>query len=67
MVGRMAYVWGWPMMKQINRRACFAKAPEPGRLDGVLPVPIGYISMLPDYIASDQRFVTCAGFLALDK
>ena len=76
MVGRMAYLWGWPMVNQINRRASFAKAPEPGRLGGVLPVaPIGYVSMLTDYIAPDQRFVTCpnqdtvygAGFLALDK
>src|SRR6516162_9115748 len=34
MVGRIAYVWGWPMVNQINRRASFAKAPEPGRLGG---------------------------------
>jgi hypothetical protein len=37
--------------------------------------PTGYVSMLTDYIAPDQRFVTCsnqdtvcgAGFMALDK
>jgi len=76
MVGRTAYVWGWPMVNQINRRASFAKAPEPGRLGGVLPIaPIGYIGMLTDYIAPDQQFVTCpnqdtvygAGFFSLDK
>jgi hypothetical protein len=76
MVGRMAYVWGWPMVNQINRRASFAKSPEPGRLGGVLPVaPTGYIGMLSDYIAADQTFVTCpnqdtvygAGFMSLDK
>jgi hypothetical protein len=76
MVGRMAYVWGWPMVNQINRRASFAKAPEPGRLGGVLPIaPIGYVSMLTDYIQPDQRFVTCpnqdtvygAGFMALNR
>jgi hypothetical protein len=75
-VGRMAYIWGWPMVNQINRRASFAQVPEPGRLGGVLPIaPTGYVSMLTDYIAPDQHFVTCpnqdtvygAGFLALDK
>jgi hypothetical protein len=76
MVGRAAYVWGWPMVNQINRRASFAQAPEPGRLDGVLPVaPVGYVTMLTDYIAPDQHFVTYpnqdtvygAGFMSLDK
>ena len=76
MVGRMAYVWGWPMVNQINRRASFAQAPGPGRLGGVLPIaPTGYVGMLNDYIAPDQTFVTCpnqdtvygAGFMSLDK
>jgi hypothetical protein len=75
-VGRAAYVWGWPMVNQINRRTSFAQAPEPGRLGGVLPVaPVGYVTMLTDYIAPDQHFVTCpnqdtvygAGFMSLDK
>jgi hypothetical protein len=76
MLGRMAYVWGWPLVNQINRRASFAQAPEPGRLGGVLPIaPVGYVSMLTDYIAADQHFVTCpnqdtvygGGFMSLDK
>lgn len=76
MVARSAYLWGWPLVNQINRRASFAKAPEPGRLSGVLPVaPIGHVCMLTDYIASDERFVTCpnqdtvygAGFMALER
>jgi hypothetical protein len=75
MVARMAYVWGWPMVNQVNRRASFAQVPEPGRLGGVLPVaPTGYVGMLTDYIAADQHFVTCpnqdtvygGGFMALD-
>jgi hypothetical protein len=75
-VARNAYLWGWPLVNQMNRRATFAKAPEPGRLGGVLPVaPTGYVSMLTDYIAADERFVTCpnqdtvygAGFMALDR
>ena len=36
-VGRMAYLWGWPMVNQMNRRAAITMAPHPGRLNGVLP------------------------------
>src|SRR5215475_5131244 len=75
-VGRIAYLWGWPLINQLHRRATFAKAPEPGRLGDILPVaPTGYVSMLTDYIKSEERFVTCpnqdtvygAGFCSLDK
>ncbi|MEJ2673231.1 MAG: hypothetical protein P8168_13735, partial [Deltaproteobacteria bacterium] len=49
-VGRMAYIWGWPMVNMINRRASIAQAPQPGRLNGVLPVaPMGHVGMLSDY------------------
>ena len=42
-VAGMAYIWGWPMVNQINRRTAITQAPEPGRLNGVLPVaPRGY-------------------------
>ena len=76
MVARAAYMWGWPLVNSHNRRAAFAKAPEPGRNGGVLPVaPVGQIAMLSDYIKPDQNFVACtnqdvvygAGFFALDK
>ena len=75
MVGRLAYVWGWPLVNQINRRAAFAQVSEPGRLGDVLPVaPIGQVGMLTDYIKPEQTFVTCpnqdtvygAGFQKLD-
>jgi hypothetical protein len=75
-IGRMAYVWGWPMVNQINRRAAITQAPEPGRLNGVLPVaPRGQIGMLSDYIDPGQTFVTCPnqdvvyglGFFSLDE
>jgi hypothetical protein len=75
-VGRMAYIWGWPMVNQINRRAAITQAPEPGRLNGVLPVaPRGQIGMLNDYIDPGQTFVTCPnqdvvyglGFFSLDE
>ena len=76
MVGRMAYVWGWPMVDSHNRRESFATAPECGYMGGVLPVaPVGYNTMLTDYIKPEQTFVTCpnqdvtygASFTALDK
>lgn len=75
-VGRMAYIWGWPLVNMHNRQTLFAQAPEPGLLGGVLPVaPLNQLSMLSDYLAPEQRFVTSpnqdvvygAGFLALDK
>ena len=76
MVGRMAYVWGYPMVNAHNRRAAFAEAPEPGLLGGVVPIaPVGYNSMLTNYVEPDERFIVTpnqdvvygAGFTALDK
>jgi hypothetical protein len=76
MIGRMAYVWGWPLVNSHNRRAAFGKAPELGLLGGVVPAaPIGQVAMLTNYISPDETFVTCpnqdvvygAGYFALDK
>jgi hypothetical protein len=76
LVGRMAYVWGYPMVNAHNRRAAFAHAPEPGLLGGILPVaPVGYNQMLTDYVKPEETFIVCpnqdvaygAGFTALDK
>ena len=75
MVGRLAYVWGWPLVNQLNRRAAFSQVPEPGRIGDVLPAaPPGQIGMLTDYIKPEQTFVACpnqdtvygAGFQRLD-
>jgi hypothetical protein len=76
MVGRLAYVWGWPLVNNLNRAVAVANLPEPGRLGGIVPVsPPGYVSMLTDYIDAAERFVTCpnqdtvygAGFQRLDS
>src|SRR6476619_692939 len=75
MVGRMAYLWGWPLVNMANRAKAFSSAPEPGLLGGVLPVAFNRNAMLTNYIKPDQHFVTCtnqdvvygAGFMALDK
>lgn len=59
-VARSAYIWGWPMVNMLNRRARITQAPEPGLLGGVLPVaPRGQIGMLHDYIEPSERFVVC--------
>ena len=75
-VGRAAYFWGYPLVNTSNRRAAFAKAPERILLGGAIPVaPVGYNTMLNDYIKADQTFIVCpnqdvvygGGFTALDK
>jgi hypothetical protein len=75
-IARLAYVWGWPMVNMMNRRSAITKAPEPGRLNGVLPcAPRGQVGMLNDYIDPGQTFVTCPnqdvvyglGFFSLDE
>ncbi|HVU07358.1 MAG TPA: DUF1254 domain-containing protein [Verrucomicrobiae bacterium] len=75
MVGRLAYIWGWPLVNNLNRANAGAQLPEPGHLGGIVPVsPPGQICMLTDYIDPAERFVTCpnqdtvygAGFQRLD-
>jgi hypothetical protein len=59
-VGRFAYVWGWPLVNNLNRALAVEKLPEPGRVGGVIPMsPPGQVSMLTDYIDEKERFVTC--------
>jgi hypothetical protein len=75
-IGRLAYLWGWPMVSSFNRRVAMTSCPEPGLRGGILPnAPRGQVSMLTDYISADQRFVTCSnqdvvygfGFCSLDE
>lgn len=59
-VGRLAYLWGWPLVNNYNRAERVKDLPEPGRMGGILPVsPPGQVSMLTDYIDEKERFVTC--------
>jgi hypothetical protein len=76
MVARQAYVWGWPMVNMLNRRAKITQAPRPGLLNGILPAaPRGQVGMLHDYIEPSETFVTCPnqdvvyglGFFSLDE
>ncbi|WP_430470850.1 DUF1254 domain-containing protein [Thalassospira lucentensis] len=52
------YVWGWPIVNSFHRREGFAQVPEPGLMNGTVPIaPTGYVAMLTDYIAPEQRWV----------
>lgn len=75
-IAQMAYVWGWPMVNMINRRAMITQAPQPSLINGILPVaPRGQIAMLSDYVDPAETFVTCPnqdvvyglGFFSLDE
>ncbi|WP_104663337.1 DUF1254 domain-containing protein [Ensifer adhaerens] len=74
-IAQMAYVWGWPIVNMLNRKARITQAPSPGLLGGILPVaPRGQVGMLHDYIEPSETFVTCPnqdvvyglGFFELD-
>lgn len=75
-IADVAYIWGWPIVNQFNRRTAITQAPAPGRLNGVLPAaPRGQLCMLNDYIEPGQTFVACPnqdvvyglGFFSLDE
>jgi hypothetical protein len=73
-VGRLAYLWGWPLVNMHNRLSIMEQVPSPGLLGGVVPAgPPGTVGMLHDYITPDERLVACPnqdvvyGFGALDS
>jgi hypothetical protein len=75
-IAAAAYVWGWPIVNQFNRRTAMVAAPAQGLLDGILPAaPLGRITMLHDYVASGQNVIACpnqdvvygGGYFSLDE
>ena len=50
LVGRMAYVWGWPLAVQINQRATHANVTEPMMVNGVGVAPVNHLVMWHDYV-----------------
>ncbi|MEU1350830.1 DUF1254 domain-containing protein [Streptomyces sp. NPDC005795] len=59
-LGRVAYLWGWPLVNMHNRLTIMEKVPAPGLLGGVVPAgPPGTVGMLHDYITPDERIVAC--------
>jgi hypothetical protein len=72
-VGRVAYLWGWPLVNMHNRLSIMEKVPGPGLLGGVVPAASpGSVGMLHDYITPEERLVACPnqdvvyGFGAID-
>jgi hypothetical protein len=59
-VGRLAYLWGWPLVNMHNRLSIMEKVPGPGLLGGVVPAASpGSAGMLHDYITPQERLVAC--------
>ena len=59
-VGKMAYLWGWPLVNVHNRLSAMELLPGPGLIDGVIPAASpGSAGMLRDYITPEQRLVAC--------
>src|SRR5271157_1664709 len=57
-VGRMAYLWGWPLVNMYNRYQTIVKLPESGLLGGIAPAAYNRLAMLTDYMSPDMRAVT---------
>jgi hypothetical protein len=76
MVARNAYFWAWPLVNIYNKRLAFKQVPQPGLMNGIMPVaPVNHLSMLTDYVDPGERYVACpnqdvvygGGILALDE
>ncbi|MER6462712.1 DUF1214 domain-containing protein [Streptomyces sp. NPDC001228] len=59
-MGRVAYLWGWPLVNMHNRLTAMERVPAPGLLGGVVPAgPPGSLGMLHDYVLAQERIVAC--------
>lgn len=59
-MGRVAYLWGWPLVNLHHRLTVMEQVPAPGLLGGVVPAgPPGTLAMLHDHISPDERIVSC--------
>ena len=57
MVGRMAYVWGWPLVYVYNQRAALTKVPEPVILNSVPLAPMNQVAMLTNYVSPGETSI----------
>ena len=76
MVGRMAYLWGWPLVYVYNQRTALTHVPETGLLAGVMPIsPMNQVGMLTGYVDPGETFIADPsqdvvyglGYLSLEK
>jgi hypothetical protein len=59
-LGRLVYLWGWPLVNMHNRLSLMEKMPGPGLLGGIVPAaPPGSVAMLHDYVEPGERLVAC--------
>jgi len=59
-VGKLAYLWGWPLVNMHNRLSIMERLPGPGLIGGVVPAASpGSAGMLHDYITPEERLVAC--------
>lgn len=55
-LGRVVYVWGWPLVNLHNRHLASSKVTENGLAGGVLPVaPLNRLTMLTNYVNPAER------------
>src|SRR5271165_2486725 len=58
MAGRMAYVWGWPLVYVYNQRTELTKVPEPLLLnDAMCLAPINQLCMLTGYVNPAETYI----------
>jgi hypothetical protein len=57
-VGRFAYIWGWPLVNNLNRSLGMKDLPAPGRMGGIVPVSPPATSPCCR-TTSVPRYVTC--------
>src|ERR1700755_1615431 len=58
--GRLADLWGWPLVNMHNRLSIMEKLPGPGLLGGIAPAASpGSAAMLHDYVVPEERLVAC--------
>jgi len=76
MVGRMAYIWGWPLVYVVNQRTALTNVPETVLLAGVMPIsPMNQVGMLTGYVDPGETFIADPnqdvvyglGYLSLEK
>jgi hypothetical protein len=76
MVGRMAYVWGWPLVYVYNQRTELTKVPEALLVNGAICIaPMNQLSMLTGYVNPAENYIADPnqdvvyglGFLSLEK
>ncbi len=58
MLGRMAYVWGWPLVYVYNQRTELTKVPEALLVNGAICIaPMNQLSMLTGYVNPAENYI----------